>query len=89
MNDFQSWRLEQQLMNLREALAYQQSQLRQSIVLSMISEHLERPVTNADRTRAKSDEELAELLNWVETEGRAYGPRGKAAWLDWLREEAT
>lgn len=44
--------------------------------------------TNADRIRAMTDEELA---NWVwsaESAGRAYGPRGKKAWLDWLKQEA-
>lgn len=43
--------------------------------------------TNADRIRAMTDEEKAEFLNGVETNGRAYGPRGKAYWLDWLKQE--
>lgn len=44
---------------------------------------------NADRVRAMSDEELAEWVWGAETAGRAYGPRGKKAWLDWLKQEAT
>ena len=48
-----------------------------------------RTFTNVDRVRAMSDEELASLFNRIETEGRGFGPRGKAAWLDWLRQEAT
>ena len=45
-------------------------------------------ITNADRLRAMSDEELAEWVWGAETAGRAYGPRGKKAWLDWLKQEA-
>ena len=48
-----------------------------------------RTATNADRIRAMTDEELAEWVWGVETSGRAYGPRGKKAWLDWLKEEAS
>lgn len=44
-------------------------------------------VTNADRIRAMTDEELADWVWGVETAGRAYGPRGKKAWLDWLKQE--
>jgi hypothetical protein len=40
--------------------------------------------TNADRIRAMSDEELAEWVWSAESDGRAYGPRGKNAWLKWL-----
>ena len=47
------------------------------------------PFTNADRIRSMSDEELADWVWGAETAGRAYGPRGKKAWLDWLRQEAT
>ena len=43
---------------------------------------------NADRIRAMSDKKLAHYLNNVETDGRVYGPRGEAYWLDWLRQEA-
>lgn len=45
-------------------------------------------ITNADRTRSMTDEELAEWAWSVESSGRAYGPRGKKAWLDWLKKEA-
>ena len=44
-------------------------------------------MTNADLCRSYSDEQLAELFNQIETEGRAYGPRGKAQWLKWLKQE--
>lgn len=46
------------------------------------------PKTNGDRLRAMSDEELADWVWGAETAGRAYGPRGKKAWLDWLIQEA-
>jgi len=42
-------------------------------------------MTQGDRFRFYSDEALAELFNQIETEGRAYGPRGKAAWLRMLQ----
>ena len=45
--------------------------------------------TNADLYRSYSDEQLAELFNQIETEGKAYGPRGKKAWLDWLKQGVT
>ena len=48
-----------------------------------------KPQTNADRIRSMSDEELADWVWGAETAGRAYGPRGKKAWLDWLKQEAT
>ena len=47
-----------------------------------------REKTNGDRYRAMSNEQLAELFSEIETEGRAYGPRGKAAWLAYLEEAA-
>ena len=47
------------------------------------------PMRNADRIRAMTDEELANLIWRAESDGRAYGPRGKKAWLDWLKKEAT
>ena len=47
------------------------------------------PITNADRIRAMTDEELADWVWGAETAGRAFGPRGKQAWLDWLKEEVT
>ena len=43
--------------------------------------------TNADRIRSMTDEELAEWVWGAESAGRAYGPRGKKAWLDWLKQE--
>lgn len=43
------------------------------------------PQTNADLVRAMSDEELAEWVWSAESSGRAYGPRGKNAWLNWLK----
>lgn len=47
-----------------------------------------RAMTHADRIRSFTDEELADWVWGAETAGRAYGPRGKKAWLDWLRQEA-
>lgn len=47
----------------------------------------EKSRTNVDRVRAMNAEQLAELFNGIETEGRAYGPRGKNQWLDWLKQE--
>ena len=46
-----------------------------------------KPVQNFDKMRSMSVEELAEWAWGVESDGRAYGPRGKKAWLDWLRQE--
>lgn len=46
------------------------------------------PLTNADRIRSMTDEELAEWVWGAETAGRAYGPRGKQSWLNWLKQEA-
>lgn len=45
------------------------------------------PKTNADRIRSMTDEELADWIWGAETAGRAYGPWGKKAWLDWLKKE--
>jgi hypothetical protein len=36
-----------------------------------------------------TDEELADLIWGAESDGRAYGPRGKNAWLDWLKQEVN
>lgn len=47
-----------------------------------------KPQTNADRVRQMTDEELADWVWSAESAGRAYGPRGKKAWLDWLKQEA-
>lgn len=46
-------------------------------------------ITNADRIRAMTDEELADWVWGVETAGRAYGPRGKKVWLDWFKQEVS
>lgn len=45
-------------------------------------------ITNADHIRSMTDEELAEWVWSAECAGRAYGPMGKKAWLDWLKQEA-
>lgn len=42
-------------------------------------------ITNADRIRSMSDEELAEWVWSAESSGRAFGVRGKNAWLKWLK----
>lgn len=60
------------------------------------------PITNADRIRAMSDEELAEYLSWVALEGcnGAVSSRGvwtKAEivggvivpWIEWLKQETS
>ena len=44
-----------------------------------------KPITNADRIRGMTDEELAEWVWSAESSGRAYGVRGKNAWLNWLK----
>jgi len=48
---------------------------------------VEKVRTKRDMLRAMTDERLADFINSVETAGRAYGPRGRASWLKWLREE--
>ena len=47
----------------------------------------QQPITNADRIRSKSDEELAEWLSCNCT-GDGYGNSAED-WFDWLRQEAT
>lgn len=56
-----------------------------------------KPITNADRIRAMSDEELARYLdsmqslsyqNGVDVEPIRIYPNNYGAWLDWLRQEA-
>ena len=50
-----------------------------------IEEHQPKPMTNADRIRAMSDEKLA---TWM-AECNAYGERGDASqWLPWLQQPA-
>ncbi len=46
-----------------------------------------KPRNNYERLKAMSMEELAEFINGAESEGRAYGPKGKSAWLKWLNAE--
>lgn len=61
-----------------------------------------KPMTNADRIRAMSDEELAEMLSRSgkyfccdttkcdpRSERCDYGDECYDCWLDWLRQEAT
>ena len=56
-----------------------------------------KPITNADRIRSMSDEELADKFEVIQLETvKAYGNdilllKGelKKYWLDWLKEEAT
>lgn len=51
------------------------------------------PKTNADRVRAMTDEELAEMLNHAQGDGFlvGIGQRKMSAygnWLEWLKQEA-
>jgi hypothetical protein len=48
-----------------------------------------KPRNNYERVKQMTMEELAVLFNGCESEGRAYGPKGKAAWLKWLNAEDT
>jgi len=57
-----------------------------------------KPITNADRIRSMTDEELACFINEIEAEAikragryltKTEIERGKAQRLDWLRQEAT
>lgn len=41
-----------------------------------------------DRVKEFTIEELADFLNQVETDGRFYGPKGKVAWVNWLKKDA-
>lgn len=47
-----------------------------------------KPRNNFERLKLMTMDELATLINGAESEGRAYGPKGKAAWLKWLKAEA-
>lgn len=51
-----------------------------------ITEYTYKPITNADRIRSMSDEELAEFLCHIEAY-RTYGYYA-AHGLDWLRRQA-
>lgn len=46
-----------------------------------------KPRNNFERVKQMTMEELAVLFNGAEAEGRAYGTKGKAAWLKWLNAE--
>lgn len=46
----------------------------------------QKPITNADRIRSMTDEELAEWLSCNST-GDGYGNSAED-WLDWLKQEA-
>ena len=46
-----------------------------------------KPITNYDRIRAKSVEEMAEFLAKVENASEEHYIR-KCGWLDWLKREA-
>lgn len=45
-----------------------------------------KPVTNADRIRSMTDEELAE---WLSRPPVTWVYKSKTEWLDWLKQEAT
>lgn len=45
------------------------------------------PLTNADRVRSMTDEELAKWLNDRQAKTWYYGTWSKDAWLDWLKQE--
>ena len=48
------------------------------------SHYKPKPLTNADRIRAMTDEELCSFLYWdADGSGKA-----KQEWLDWLKQEA-
>ena len=56
-----------------------------------------KPLTNADRIRAMTDEELAKFIWFVQTEAYNFGlakselpvdyPSICSGWLDWMRQE--
>lgn len=54
-----------------------------------VREEVKKPITNADRIRAMSDEELAKKISGIEsfalTCGGVWPPEN---WLNWLRQEA-
>ena len=70
---------------LIKALAYDRDQSERGYYDGLMFHPL--AVTNGDKIRAMTDEELAEWVWSAESAGRAYGPRGKKAWLDWLKQE--
>lgn len=46
-----------------------------------------KPRNNFEMLKKMSMEELAVFINGAESEGRAYGPKGKVAWIKWLNAE--
>lgn len=46
-----------------------------------------KPRNNFERLKSMSMDELAMFINGAESEGRAYGLKGKVAWLKWLNAE--
>ena len=46
-----------------------------------------KPITNADRIRAMSDNELANFFDEVETDSYCGKHRGVLGWIDWLKQE--
>ena len=46
-----------------------------------------KPRNNFERLKLMTMDELATFINGAESEGRAYGPKGKVAWLKWLNAE--
>lgn len=46
-----------------------------------------KPRNNFERLKLMTMDELAMFINGAESEGRAYGPKGKAAWVKWLSAE--
>ena len=54
-------------------------------VLEAAEAKMERVVTNFDRIRAMSDEEMAE---WLADNEWGRFPKSKKGWLDWLRSQA-
>lgn len=47
-----------------------------------------KPRNNFERVKQMTMDELAMFISGAESEGRAYGVKGKAAWLKWLKAEA-
>ena len=46
-----------------------------------------KPRNNFERVKQMTMDELAMFISGAESEGRAYGPKGKNAWLKWLNAE--
>lgn len=54
-----------------------------------VRERAKKQVTNADRIRAMTDEELADWIRHIECRTNFYGKEGFDYWLEWLRQEAS